>query len=91
MKKKFISLRIIVGMCATLGWWGLIYPELVLTPNTVKVVSEADGEEKDAAGEQELDSELFWELMEAERGSIRVRSRLLEKLSALMEAVENAD
>lgn len=91
MKKKLVTLRIIVGMCAALGWWGLIYPELVLTPNTVKVISETDDEEEAVEGEQEFDSELFWELLEAERGSVRARSRLLEKLSALMEAVENAD
>ena len=38
MKKKWINIRIIAGMCAALGWWGLLYPELALTPDTVKVI-----------------------------------------------------
>ncbi len=32
MEKKWTKFRIIAGMCAALGWWGLLYPELALTP-----------------------------------------------------------
>ena len=38
MEKKWTKFRIIAGMCAALGWWGLLYPELALTPDTVKVI-----------------------------------------------------
>lgn len=92
MKKRFNGIRIIAGMCAALGWWGLLYPELTLTPDTVRVISgEANGEELDVTGDWEFDSALFQELLTAGEGSIRFRSRLLTELSALVEAVQNAD
>ena len=37
MKKKWLGIRVAAGLCAALGWWGLLYPELALTPDTVKV------------------------------------------------------
>ena len=40
MKKIRLGIRITIGLCAALGWWGLLYPELVLTPDTVRVVQE---------------------------------------------------
>lgn len=92
MKKKLIGIRIITGMCAALGWWTLLYPELALTPDTVRVISEdVDGQRLDVTGDWEFDSNLFWELMDAEEGKIRFRSKLFTELSALMEAVQNAD
>ena len=35
MNKKTFGLRVAAGLCAALGWWGLLYPELALTPDTV--------------------------------------------------------
>lgn len=92
MKKKFIGIRIIIGTCAALGWWGLFYPELALTPESVKVIGEDEnGMEKDVTGEWEFDSTLFQELINAGEGKIRFRSKLFTELSVLMEAVQNAD
>ena len=42
MKKKRLGIRITIGLCAALGWWGLLYPELVLTPDTVRVVQDKE-------------------------------------------------
>lgn len=35
-RKERIRIRIVTALCAALGWWGLLYPELTLTPDTVK-------------------------------------------------------
>ena len=92
MKKRYQGIRIIIGMCAALGWWGLLYPELTLTPDTVRVISEGmAGERLDVTGDWKFDSTLFEELLTAGEGEIRFRSRLLTELSALVEAVQNAE
>lgn len=92
MKKKLFGIRIIIGMCAAFGWWGFLYPELTLTPETVRIISEdAQGERIDVTGEWDFDSTLFQELLHAEAGSVRFRSRLLTEWNALMEAVQDAE
>ncbi len=91
MRKRWIGIRIAVGLCAALGWWGLLYPELALTPETVRVVSEGVDGEEDVTGEWEFDSSLLRELLSAGEGRIRFRSRLLIEWNAWMEAVQNAD
>ncbi len=80
MKRKFIGIRIVIGMCAALGWWGVLYPELTLTPDTVRVICEEDGQERDVTGEWSFDGALFQELLTAKRGTVRVQSRILREL-----------
>lgn len=90
MKKKSLSIRIIIGLCAALGWWGLLYPELVLTPDTVKIVAE-DGEEEPAPLEWSFDSRLYQELLKAGRDRLVPRSRLLTDISSFWEAFHDKD
>lgn len=80
VKKEILRIHIAAVLCAVLGWWGLLYPELTLTPDTVRVISR-EGEET-----QLPEGELYLELLKAERGSICYRSRLLTELSAFWEA-----
>lgn len=83
MKRLKSALRIMAVVCAAFGWWGLLYPGLTLTPDTVRAVrAEAGG----AALPQDYDGKLFWSLLKAEPGEIRLRSRLLEDLNAFWEA-----
>lgn len=86
MKKKWLGIRVAAGLCAALGWWGLLYPELALTPDTVKV-STQDNDGTAAAREQEwsFDSTLYLELLNADRDQITIRSRLLTELKGLSE------
>ncbi|MCM1026351.1 MAG: hypothetical protein NC432_07930 [Roseburia sp.] len=87
MKKNKIGIRIIAVFCAALGWWGLLYPELTLTPDIVRVIREAeDGAETVTDRDGGLTDSLYLELLGAERGSIRFRSRLLTELNAFWEA-----
>lgn len=87
MKKKWLGIRIITGLCAALGWWGLLYPELTLTPDTVRVTG---GSEEDTGNtlplEWSFDSSLYLDLLNADSGQISFRSRLLTDLSSFLEA-----
>ena len=72
MKNKKLGIRIITAMCAALGWWGLLYPELTLTPETVRIVIEdASGQEISLDRNKSLDDSFYLELLEADSGSIR--------------------
>lgn len=87
MKNKKLGIRIITAMCAALGWWGLLYPELTLTPETVRIVIEdASGQEIFLDRNKSLDDSFYLELLEADSGSIRFRSRILTELNAFWEA-----
>ena len=87
MKNKKLGIRIITAMCAALGWWGLLYPELTLTPETVRsVIEDASGQEISLDRNKSLDDSFYLELLEADSGSIRFRSRILTELNAFWEA-----
>ena len=79
MKRLKNGIRILAATCAALGWWGLLFPGLTLTPDTVRVVCEEEG--KGAFPEH-----LYLELLETDRDNIRFRSRLLTELNAFWEA-----
>ena len=75
--KLFLSLRIFLGGCAALGWWGLLYPELTMTPSTYQVVDEKGVVlESEETTEWDFDRDIYWELLEAEPEQIRFRSKL---------------
>ena len=90
MKKRDLGIRIIIGLCAALGWWGLLYPELVLTPDTVKIVAEDGAEEPDSL-ELSFDSRLYLDLLNAGRDKIIPRSKLLTDISSFWEAFHDKD
>ena len=88
MKRKWIGIRIVLSLCAALGWWGLLYPELTLTPDTVRITEEnEDGEISDLPLEWSFDSELYRELLNAEPDSITLRSRLFTNIGLFWEAL----
>lgn len=86
MKQRFVGLKITACVCAAFGWWGVLYPELVLTPDTYRVCQETEGKVQQQSGE-----EIYFQLLEAEKGEIHFRSRLLEKWSEIMEATYESD
>lgn len=87
MKNIIDRIRIIIVLCVTIGWWGLLYPELSMTPDTVQIVSEnenaKDGSQQDVSLS---DGSLYLDLLKAGRSKIRFRSRLLTELNAFWEA-----
>ena len=92
MKKKWSGFRIIVSMCAALGWWGLLYPELALTPDTVKITVENDESNLDALPlEWDYPSKLYLNLLDADEGQIIFRSKLLTNLSIFWETLHGGN
>lgn len=90
MKKKLITFRAVLSICAALGWWGLLYPELVLSPDTVTIYEETDSHTKTPIPvEWSFDSKLYKDLISAGRDKITYRSKLFTELSLLWEAFQN--
>ncbi len=90
MEKKKIKVRSLLCICAAFAWWGLLYPELAMTPDTYNVIyeeGEPQGQEDNASQdltEWDFDSNLYMEVLEAGRSRIRFRSRLLTELGAFL-------
>ena len=86
--RKWMGLRLTAGLCAALGWWGLLYPELALTPGTV-VIDTAT--QKGTSGRESrnrcFDDNLYLELLNADRDQITFQSKLLTDLGSFWEAL----
>lgn len=94
MKKRWIGVKIVLSVCAAFGWWGALYPQLTLTPDTYKIVEETAAEENalerfvreetlqesKEALEWDFESEIYWDLLNAGSGNIHFRSRLVQIL-----------
>ena len=89
MKKKWKEIRILFGICAALGWWGVLYPELTLLPDTYKIVIRDEfSEEESFSYEWIAEDALYREILEADADSIVFKSKLWESISALIEKLE---
>lgn len=87
MRKKRIGFQIVISICAVLGWWGFLYPELILTPDTVSIRQENENGGLSAPSEDwDLDGSLYLDLLNAGRDRITFRSRLLTNLNLFWEA-----
>lgn len=79
MKKNEIAIRLLCGVCAVFCWWGLLYPELTMTPDTYQVY---EGEEVLLTddGNEDFEKDIYRMFLETDRKQIRFKSRLLEYL-----------
>lgn len=92
MKKKWIGIRIMISMCAALGWWGFLYPELVLTPENVTVSREdQDGNLLSVPEAWNETNSLYLDLLNAGRDKITFRSKLLTNLNKFWEAFHDRE
>ena len=90
--KKWLGLRITAGICAILGWWGLLYPQLALTPDTVTVMpSTEDGFFEEQSLKWDFDSRLYLDLLNAGPDKISFRFKFFTDISSLLEAFRNGD
>ena len=87
MRKGKFKIRITAALCAVLGWWGLLYPDLTLPPDTVRIICREDGTEYASDRDWSFDDNLYLELLGTDRDNIRFRSRLLTELNAFWEAL----
>lgn len=84
--KRWMDLRIVCGICAALGWWGLLYPELTMTPDTYKVcVEESTVQTEDKVVEWEFGNDVYWSILNGECEQVRLRSKLLTDWNVLIE------
>ncbi|MDE7225117.1 MAG: hypothetical protein K2O34_15230 [Acetatifactor sp.] len=78
--KDRVKIKAVICACLYACWWGLLCPEVLVNPDTCRVVNEETGEEiLEQAGR------LYQALLEADRDQVRYRSRLLELLEQLLE------
>lgn len=92
MKNRRTGIRIVISLCAALSWWGFLYPELVLTPDTVTVKTEAeDGTFLPLPGDWTGDERLYFDLLNAKEDEITFRSRLWMNLSKFWEAFHDRE
>lgn len=84
--KLMLALRILITLCAAYGWWGVLYPEFTMTPDTYRVVYETDTvQEGEEVLEYNLDDDIYKTILKSDRSRIRFRSKLLVNLTALKE------
>lgn len=79
--KKRINLKLLIWVCAALGWWGIFYPEFTLTSDTCRIVDESGSYiemDDDYSG-----IELYGDILQAGRSHIRPRSKLLSVITDL--------
>lgn len=80
MKDFKKNLRILAVVLAAVCWWSLLYPELFLNPDTVKVTGTSDKL-------TDSDPLLYRELLKADPAQIKFRSKLLTELNAFWETI----
>lgn len=76
------TFRLIVGICAALGWWGILYPELTMVSDTYRIViydENTDEMRIVEPGEYKGDS-IYYEILEADQDQIIYKSKLLEEM-----------
>ncbi len=99
MKQNRLKIQKICWIVAACGWWGALYPQLTLTPDTYKLVAEETGieatqvqavetteEELEAVDAQwDFDRDIYEELFDTKEGKVRLRSKLLMKLKTCVD------
>lgn len=78
-KKGITNMRNLLAVLSLVGWWGIIYPELVYNPDTCRIV----WDESDESMEDSIDPYTF--LLQTDGSHIRVRSRLYVLLQSILE------
>lgn len=77
IKKYWLKYKIVVGALAMAGFWGFLYPEYTLLPDTYRIVYENEGERN------QDDEDIYRLLQKASPKQIKFRSRLWEFLLSL--------
>lgn len=84
MNKKS-TLKAALLLSTALGWWGLMYPELLYNSGIIRTTQITEnGEAIEIENEQEL-SRLYRRLL-SDGSNVRLKSKLLEDINAFLEA-----
>ena len=90
MKRIRTGVKVILCVCAVLGWWGVLYPELVLTADTYRICGVNESDEQNVQSHS-AEQDIYWDLLKADRSEIRFRSKLLIEWNKFMEALNESD
>ncbi|MCM1185125.1 MAG: hypothetical protein NC251_02425 [Lachnoclostridium sp.] len=86
MKTRIRVIELALCICAAFGWWGVFYPELTMTPDTYRIVREdAQDGEIQRAEDWDFDREIYSEILQADAGQVRFKSKLLMSLKEIFE------
>lgn len=89
MNRKWTGIRIVFGICAAIGWWGMLYPELTMTPDTYTVVWEDEAVQlEENMVEWDSDSDIYRMILEANESQIRFKSRFLMQLESVLKILK---
>lgn len=81
LKGFFKGFRVFLTVCAVFGWWGIIYPELTMTPDTYQVFyGDETVQKQQEVVEWDFDSTIYLDILNADPSQIRFRSKLLQML-----------
>lgn len=81
MKQKRMGIRVLISICLAIGWWDFWYPELAEAAGVYEVVYEESAiQMPEEMVEYGLDEKTYYQWMQAERGNMRFRFRLLDLL-----------
>jgi hypothetical protein len=86
MKKKYAAFQIVLGICAAIGWWGVLYPELTMTPDTYRIVNE-DGTVQTAEDgvKYPFGETLYYELLNVGGKQIHFKSKLVTAVEGMFQ------
>jgi hypothetical protein len=89
MKKKVATFQVVLGICAAIGWWGIFYPELTMTPDTYQVIDQDGTVQKPEDGVQYLfGKDIYTDILEADKSRIHFRSKLLTTVEGALKKRE---
>lgn len=87
MKRK-TAIRIVVCVCAAYAWWGVLYPELTLTPDTYAVLDEYGAvHSRQNMVEWDLDGGFYRTLLETDSSKIQFKSKLMAQIDDWLEKI----
>lgn len=76
--------------CLAFGWWGVLFPQLAMTKDVYRIVSE-DGTVPEQADAQDwdFDDETYEQILKAGSGKVRFKSGLWKDISQLWIYLQN--
>lgn len=88
MRKRMTNLRAVLLLCAALGWWGYLYPDLAFNRETVKILTLNEAGEEVLLEDEEACLIYYRRLMQADNAHVRVRFKFLEEINSLLEVLK---
>lgn len=88
MRKKMLHLRAVLLLCAALGWWGYLYPDLAFNSETVRILTLDESGEEVLTEDEEACLIYYRRLMRADHAPVRIRFKFLEEINSLLEVLK---